>query len=547
MPPLRRFIVAGKIDDGRFQQAKSIAEQLAEMFPDICRAEIKPMVATDWEQYLAQKKKYFSKLYQGTPQAALAETHTGSPMVSYIENQKETLVGNCFHLMNFAKEQYNWEDKRAYPLYANEAKKKFLEHLKSTKRDFVYLNVSLDGEPAGRIVIELFNELLPKTCANFLELCRGFDSGKGVLSYKDTLFHRVVPGGWIQGGDVSGPSGGGGASIYGPTFPDESFGVPHDRPGIVGMAAAKPHTNASQFYITMGPTPYLDRRKVAFGRVIDGMRVVRIISKLARANERPAVPVKVTECGIFPPAPGQERQHLTKAEKRQAKKERAAERQAALAALTPEDQAAMQIQRIFKGHKVRKQHKERKQSKKREDDAAAKIQARVKGMQTRDKLRKSSSATQGSAAAPEASVAAAETAPAPAQAAPSPVPEEPAPAPAPAEAAPAPEPETEAEPEPTPAAEPEPALAAEPEPEQAPTAEPGAEPEAAPAEPEADAAPAEEEMVASAADTALPGEEVPAAAEAPDVAEAEPSVAAAEAVEGDAAAPPAEGEAPPEA
>jgi cyclophilin family peptidyl-prolyl cis-trans isomerase len=135
----------------------------------------------------------------------------------------------------------------------------------SRPRTFCYLDVGAAGAgPLGRLVVELFDDLCPKTAENFRGICEGAEGKEGgeALSYSGTPIHRVVKGGWIQAGDTSaGGSGTGGASIFGATFEDESFEVPHDRPGIIGMANSGPHTNASQFYITKNAAPWLNQKK----------------------------------------------------------------------------------------------------------------------------------------------------------------------------------------------------------------------------------------------------------------------------------------------
>lgn len=92
------------------------------------------------------------------------------------------------------------------------------------QRDFVFMDICIEGELIGRLVFELYKHLCPQTCANFAALCTGERgvSRSGVrLSYVNSLFHRVVQGGWIQGGDICGGSGANGESIYGPTFEGE--------------------------------------------------------------------------------------------------------------------------------------------------------------------------------------------------------------------------------------------------------------------------------------------------------------------------------------
>jgi len=207
----------------------------------------------------------------------------------------------------------------------------------------VFFDLTIGGAPVGRVQMELFADLVPKTAENFRQFCTGefrcvSETGGGrsggpralllsepqrprsfahapplapalpsishsknaqPVGYKGAPFHRVIKGFMLQGGDFLKADGTGCSSIYGARFPDEGFTATHTGPGLLSMANSGPDTNGCQFFITTAPAPWLDGKHVVFGRVVgDGLLTVRKVEAVPTgAENRPRLPVVVAECG----------------------------------------------------------------------------------------------------------------------------------------------------------------------------------------------------------------------------------------------------------
>lgn len=170
----------------------------------------------------------------------------------------------------------------------------------------VYLDVDIDKQRFGRIVIGLYGKAVPKTVENFRALCTG-EKGKTAdgkkLHYKGTPFHRIVSGFVIQGGDIVYGDGRGYESIYGGTFPDENFKVRNSHAGVVAMVNTGPDSNGSQFFITTVKANWLDGEHVVFGKVIQGMDTVFAIEGGAGTySGKPRKKVIIADSGEIPKA-----------------------------------------------------------------------------------------------------------------------------------------------------------------------------------------------------------------------------------------------------
>ena len=157
----------------------------------------------------------------------------------------------------------------------------------------VFFDITADGEKMGRIVFELRADTTPKTAENFRALCTG-EKGFG---YKGSPFHRIIPGFMCQGGDFTNRNGTGGRSIYGEKFEDENFVLKHTEPGLLSMANAGRNTNGSQFFITTAVTTWLDGKHVVFGKVTEGMDLIKALEKTGSQSGQTNKEIIVEDCG----------------------------------------------------------------------------------------------------------------------------------------------------------------------------------------------------------------------------------------------------------
>ncbi|XP_069135671.1 uncharacterized protein [Argopecten irradians] len=289
--PEQKVEIYGLLNDVSYQRARYCLEDLISKYSSDVFVEpvMNGMLEFEWDLFIDAKKKELR-----------GETWTfEEKAICFVNGQ---LLGGPEKFILWAEENFGFEEFRPLPLYSTLTEESYKDYLNSKNHEYVYMDISIGDKPAGRLVIELFTDKVPRTCENFKALCTG-EKGTSPetdykLHFKNSLFHRIVRNGWIQGGDIYHSRGNGGESIYGPVFEDENFAVSHSKRGMLGMASRGRHTNGSQFYITLQPTKWMDTKYVAFGQIIEGTATLREMEAQETMNERPNTDIKVTDCGV---------------------------------------------------------------------------------------------------------------------------------------------------------------------------------------------------------------------------------------------------------
>ncbi|EGG19645.1 cyclophilin-type peptidylprolyl cis-trans isomerase [Cavenderia fasciculata] len=218
--------------------------------------------------------------------------HSGPGTLSMANSGKNTNGSQFF----ICTEKTDWLD-GAHVVFGNVIEG--LDVIKMTNPR-VFFDISIGETPAGRVVMELYADVVPKTAENFRALCTG-EKGVGKagkpLHFKGSSFHRIIPKFMCQGGDFTRGNGTGGESIYGEKFADENFNLKHTGPGTLSMANAGKNTNGSQFFICTEKTEWLDGAHVVFGKVVEGLEVVRKMEAQGSQAGKTKVPVVISNSG----------------------------------------------------------------------------------------------------------------------------------------------------------------------------------------------------------------------------------------------------------
>ncbi|KAL5966998.1 putative inactive peptidyl-prolyl cis-tran isomerase-like 6 [Taenia solium] len=251
----------GLIGKWQFHAAHCLAKDLYECFPDAFKQPLlNALYEQEWVEFLHEKKRKLGGEYWAFDSVVFCFCN-GKP------------IGDFMDLHNWAKEHYHLQNYRPRTFYEMLAYDSYRDNL-MRRNTYVSMAITIGGDSCGTLLFELYSDIVPKTCANFIKLCTGElgiipknDCENYRMHYLDTIFFRLVPDGWIQGGDTLYGSGNDGRSIYGDKFEDENFAIKHDKRGVLSMVNKGRHTNSSQFMIVFQPAPWMDYRYVAFGCV----------------------------------------------------------------------------------------------------------------------------------------------------------------------------------------------------------------------------------------------------------------------------------------
>ncbi|CAH1115916.1 unnamed protein product [Phaedon cochleariae] len=270
--PSEKFFVAGIITCKEFQKCRYIVTKLNKCFPKLYEEpQIRPMLNMEWEEFLTNKRrKYGNGLWA-----------VKKPVVIFSNGEylgdDTTLIKHVSKKFRFALNMDWYEMGKCHLV-------EFLKNIMRKFRQLAYITVSINRRVVGTMMFELYNDLVPLACENFLTKCKLETGG-----YTGSPIQRIVKNSWIQCG---------GWIIPEKKMRCENYVIPHDRRGVLCMCNSGRHKgNSAQFFVTLAPAPWMDYRYVAFGQLIQGAEVLRQIEEVPTYYECPQLPIDIAMSG----------------------------------------------------------------------------------------------------------------------------------------------------------------------------------------------------------------------------------------------------------
>ncbi|KAJ8923006.1 hypothetical protein NQ315_001554 [Exocentrus adspersus] len=282
--PKQRFTVVGIITSDEFQKCRFVSSKLFNSFPNKYAApEILPMLDVEWEEYLVKASKSMRRK-RGNGLWTVTKS-----VVVFIDDD---YLGDDVALEKHVSKKYKFSLTKDWYEMGKCHLVEYLQNIMNKFRQLAYLTISIDNRVAGTLLFELYNDIVPLACENFLGRCK-----EGFGGYAGTSIQRVVQNGWIQGGGLNLPE---------KQMRCENYAVPHNRRGVLSTCNTRRHfNNSTQFNVALAPTPWMDYNYVAFGQLIQGADVLKQIEQVDTYYQSPKIRIDIVRTGelVFSNAP----------------------------------------------------------------------------------------------------------------------------------------------------------------------------------------------------------------------------------------------------
>ncbi|XP_074036074.1 probable inactive peptidyl-prolyl cis-trans isomerase-like 6 isoform X2 [Leptinotarsa decemlineata] len=270
--PTEKFIVSGIVTSIEFQKSRFITTKLHRCFPkQYEEPDIRPMLDVEWDEYLMRKRRKYGKGLWSLRKPVMIfrnDEYLGDDADLWIQISKK---------FRFSLKMDWYEIGKCHFVY-------YLQEIMRKFRQLAYITISINHRVIGTMMFELYNDLVPFACENFLNKCKSRDDG-----YIGKPIQRILKNSWIQCGGWDLPE---------KHMRCENYVVPHDRRGVLCMCNNGRHTdNSTQFFITLAATPWMDYRYVAFGQLIQGSKILKQIEEVPTQCECPLYPISITMSG----------------------------------------------------------------------------------------------------------------------------------------------------------------------------------------------------------------------------------------------------------